>query len=60
MLQILFMIYRMGIGFSQTNLSGNKNLDFSKLNESDFKVKENGKGKHPKLYINQTIYLSPF
>ena len=39
----------------KNNLSGKKILDFSKLNKIDFKIKKYGKGKYPRLYIDQSV-----
>ncbi len=41
----------------KNNLSNKNNLDLSKLDQNQFSIKKYGKGKFPRLYIDQSISI---
>jgi len=40
------------------NVSGKKELDMSNLDSGLFKLKKNGKGRYPKLFVSQSLSLN--
>ncbi len=41
----------------KNNISGEKHLNLSRISEANFKIKKYGKGKYPKLFVDQSVTI---